>query len=149
MRRNARNREKCEYSGDDGMKSSAPTRCASIAITAALATALFAPQVHAADAIDPVETRRALIALLAAANDPIPRTSLCHEIYGRRGSTTVKELLAMRMAYPYDGSNVIEGHCQQAHCTVTVRHAAGEDVASAILQFAVKRGKAQVDRFSA
>lgn len=93
-------------------------------------------------------TRKALTALLAAANDPIPRSSSCHEghgAYGQPGPATVKDLLAMRMAYLYAGSNVIEGHCEQAQqCTVSIRHAAGEDVASASITFAVKTGKAQV-----
>jgi len=97
---------------------------------------------------NPEATRKALTALLAAANDPIPRTSSCHEgqgAYGQTGPATVKDLLAMRMAYLYAGSNVIEGHCEQSQqCTVSIRHAAGEDVASASITFAVKAGKAQV-----
>lgn len=97
---------------------------------------------------DPEATRKALTALLAAANDSIPRTSSCHEgqgAYGQTGPATVKDLLAMRMAYLYAGSNVIEGQCDQARqCTVSIRHAAGEDVASASITFAVKAGKAQV-----
>lgn len=97
---------------------------------------------------NPEATRKALTALLAAANDPIPRTSSCHEghgVYGQPGPATVKDLLAMRMAYLYAGSNVIEGQCKQARqCTVSIRHTAGEDVASASITFAVKAGKAQV-----
>ena len=51
----------------------------------------------------------------------------------------------MRMAYLYAGSNVIESHCEQSQqCTVSIRHAAGEDVASASITFAVKAGKARV-----
>ena len=96
---------------------------------------------------NPEATRKALTALLAAANDPIPRTSSCHEghgVYGQSGPATVKDLLAMRMAYLYAGSNVIEGHCEQSQqCTVSIRHAAGEDVASVSITFAVKAGKAQ------
>lgn len=96
---------------------------------------------------NPEATRKALTALLAAANDPIPRTSSCHEgqgAYGQTGPATVKDLLAMRMAYLYAGSNVIEGHCEQSQqCTVSIRHAAGEDVASVSITFAVKAGKAQ------
>ena len=97
---------------------------------------------------DPEATRKALTALLAAANDSIPRTSSCHEgqgAYGQTGPATVKDFLAMRMAYLYAGSNVVEGRCEQQHkCTVSIRHAAGEDVASASITFAVKAGKAQV-----
>lgn len=96
---------------------------------------------------NPEATRKALTALLAAANDPIPRTSSCHEgqgAYGQTGPATVKDLLSMRMAYLYAGSNVIEGHCEQSQqCTVSIRHAAGEDVASVSITFAVKAGKAQ------
>ena len=96
---------------------------------------------------NPEATRKALTALLAAANDPIPRTTSCHEgqgAYGQTGPATVKDLLSMRMAYLYAGSNVIEGHCEQSQqCTVSIRHAAGEDVASVSITFAVKAGKAQ------
>ena len=70
----------------------------------------------------PEATRKALTVLLAAANDPIPRTSSCHEgqgTYGQTGPATVKDLLAMRMAYLYADSNVIEGHCEQSQqCTL-------------------------------
>ena len=97
---------------------------------------------------NPEATRKALTALLASANDPIPRTSSCHEGrggYGQPGPATVKDLLAMRMAYLYAGSNVVEGRCEQARqCTVSIRHAAGEDVASALITFEVSAGKAQV-----
>ena len=96
---------------------------------------------------DPEATRKALTALLAAANDPIPRTSSCHEgqgAYGQTGPATVKDFLAMRMAYLYAGSNVVEGRFEQAQqCTVSIRHAAGEDVASVVIFFKLRDGKAR------
>lgn len=96
---------------------------------------------------NPEATRKALTALLAAANNPIPRTSSCYEghgVYGQLGPATVKDLLAMRMAYLYAGSNVIEGHCEQAQqCTVSIRRAAGEDVASIVIFFKLRHGKAR------
>ncbi|RYF46666.1 MAG: hypothetical protein EOO27_38905 [Comamonadaceae bacterium] len=124
------------------------TLCAAIALGCALA----APPALAADtapgaaaAADPVATQKALGALLAAANDTIPRASSCHGDFGQTGKAKVKDLLAMRMAYLYAGTNVIEGSCSKAaQCTVTIRHAAGEDVASAAISFAVSAGKARV-----
>lgn len=93
---------------------------------------------------NPETTRKALTALLAAANDPIPRSSSCSGAYGQPGPATVKNLLAMRMAYLYAGSNVIEGHCEHSQqCTVSIRHAAGEDVASVVIFFKLRDGKAR------
>lgn len=92
---------------------------------------------------NPEATHKALTALFAAANDPIPRSSSCHEGYGQPGPATVKDLLATRMAYLHAGSNVIEGRCEQARCMVSITHAAGEDVASAVIFFALRNGKAR------
>lgn len=95
-------------------------------------------------AADPVATQKALSALFAAANDAIPAASSCHGDYGQPGRAKVKDFLAMRMAYLYAGANVIEGSCDnKAQCTVSIQHAAGEDVASATISFNVSAGKAR------
>lgn len=124
--------------------------------TVALGCVLAAPASFAADAsppmaattaaaatADPVATQKALSALLAAANDAIPRASSCHGDFGQTGQARVKDLLAMRMAYLYAGTNVVEGSCQKGQCTVSINHAAGEDVASAAISFSVSGGKAR------
>lgn len=117
---------------------------AAIGLGCTLAAPAFAAGASAATAADPVATQKALSALLAAANDTIPKASSCHGDFGQAGKAKVKDLLAMRMAYLYAGTNVIEGSCSKAaQCTVTIRHAAGEDVASAAISFAVGAGKAR------
>lgn len=117
-------------------------RAAGLAAVIALGCALHAAP--AAAEANPVATQKALGSLLAAANDAIPRTSSCHGDYGQAGKARVKDLLAMRLAYLYAGTNVIEGSCNAAQqCTVAIQHAAGEDVASATITFTASGGKAR------
>ncbi|MFN4119564.1 hypothetical protein [Acidovorax sp.] len=97
----------------------------------------------ASSSADPVATQQALRALFAAANDAIPAASSCHANFGQSGRAKVKDLLAMRMAYLYAGDNVIKGNCNKAQCTLSINHAAGEDVASAAISFSVIAGKAR------
>ena len=118
--------------------------CAAIVLGCALAAPALAADATPAAPADPVATQKALSALLAAANDTIPRASSCHGDFGQTGKAKIKDLLAMRMAYLYAGTNVIEGNCSKAaQCTVTINHAAGEDVASAAISFTVSGGKAR------
>ena len=92
---------------------------------------------------DPVATQKALSALLAASNDLIPRSSSCHGDFGQPGKAKVKDLVAMRLAYLYTGSNVIEGSCTPKECSLSITHAAGEDVAAATITFALSGSKAR------
>lgn len=108
-----------------------------------VAVLLSASHVLAADQpADPIATREALVALLASSDAVIPKTSSCQGDYGQRGRVRVKHLLAMQLAYLYAGENVIVGHCAASSCKVTINHAAGEDVSSAIIEFRLKGGKA-------
>jgi hypothetical protein len=57
----------------------------------------------------------------------------------------------MQLAYLYRGKNVIKGRCRgagNARCSLTISHAFGEDVSSALISFDVKNGKAQVETLS-
>ncbi|MFY3386245.1 hypothetical protein [Paracidovorax sp. MALMAid1276] len=117
--------------------------------TVLLGGALIAPAIGgptstvASSSADPVSTQKALRALFAAANDSIPAASSCHGNFGPSGQAKVKDLLAMRMAYLYAGVNVIEGGCSITQCAVSIKHAAGEDVASAVISFNISAGKAR------
>ncbi len=114
--------------------------------TAALfCSALTSPSFSfgASTAVDPTATQKALSALFAAANDNIPSASSCHGNFGQVGRAKVRDMLAMQMAYLYAGTNVIQGHCSDARCTVKINHTAGEDVASAAISFSLNAGKAR------
>jgi hypothetical protein len=95
-------------------------------------------------AADPSQTTKALSLLLAEANTPIPESSSCQGNFGNTGRSTVKDLLAMSLAYLYSGKNVINGHCLSKRCTVSITHAAGEDVSSTTISFALRRNKASI-----
>ena len=99
---------------------------------------------HASDhEADPRATTQALTALLGAANDTIPATaSTCQGAHGQAGPLRVKDLLALRLGYLYAGQNIIVGSCTGGRCKLSITHAAGEDVASAVIHFRVRRGKA-------
>lgn len=91
---------------------------------------------------DPVATRKALAALLASSNAVISNTSTCNGDYGQRGQPTIKDMLATQLAYLYTGENIIEGKCASGFCSITIRHAAGEDISSATIEFSVRKGNA-------
>lgn len=91
---------------------------------------------------DPIATRKALAVLLASSNAAIPNTSTCTGDYGQRGQPTIKDLLAMQLAYLYAGENTIEGKCASGSCSITIKHAAGEDVSSATIEFGIRKGSA-------
>ena len=92
---------------------------------------------------DPRATTQALTALLGAANDTIPaRASTCQGAHSQAGPLRVKDLLALRLEYLYAGQNLIVGSCAGGRCKLSITHAAGEDVASAVIHFRVRQGKA-------
>jgi hypothetical protein len=106
--------------------------------------AVPAAATHADDAADPVRTRAALTALLAAANDAIPANSSCAGDYGQPGRPTVKDLLGVELAALHGGDNVVSGECRpDGRCQLTIRHASGDDVSAAEIRFAIHHGKAQ------
>jgi|WetSurMetagenome_2_1015567.scaffolds.fasta_scaffold845233_1 hypothetical protein len=96
----------------------------------------------AAPSADPVATREAVAALLASSNVAIPSTSTCQGDYGQHGQPRIRDLLAVQLAYLNAGQNVIEGKCVAGACSVSFRHAAGEDVSSATIEFSVLKGRA-------
>ncbi|RZJ49140.1 MAG: hypothetical protein EON49_27350 [Acidovorax sp.] len=92
---------------------------------------------------DPIATHQALNALLAAANDTIPaKVSTCQGHDAHTRALKVRDLLAMRLAYLHTGQNIIAGSCMGMQCHVSITHAAGEDVASAVVHFRVHKGRA-------
>lgn len=93
-------------------------------------------------AADPERTREALGALLAVSAQPIPVRSTCAEAAAPKGLWRVGDLLAVRLAYLDRGANVVEGACRAHRCEVVIRHAAGEDVASAQIRFERRQGRA-------
>jgi hypothetical protein len=97
-------------------------------------------------AADPAATREALAALLVASNDAIPSRSSCAGSYGQAGRATVKDLLSVQFASLYRGENVVDGRCERdgGRCTLTIRHANGDDLSSARISFTARHGKAQV-----
>jgi|CXWL01.1.fsa_nt_gi hypothetical protein len=102
-------------------------------------------QLHAKSTpIDPQASSKALGLLLAASNSLIPESSSCQGNYGQTGKATVKDLLAIQLAYLYAGKNVIQGNCSSKQCAVTITHASGDDVSSAIITFNLKQGKASI-----
>jgi hypothetical protein len=97
---------------------------------------------------DPDATREALVALFAAASEPISPGSSCAGDYLTGPDPTVGDLLAMQMAYLYKGDNVVAGACDgagEAQCTVSVRHSAGESHFSATIRFRAREGMAMPD----
>lgn len=94
--------------------------------------------------VDPLATGRALNALLAQSNAVIAKTSTCHAEFGQKGPVRVRHLLAARLAYLYNGENTIQGHCDAQSCTLSINHAAGEDVASITIGFKLVRGRANI-----
>ena len=94
--------------------------------------------------VDPIASSKALGALLAASNTLIPESSSCQGNYGQSGKAAVKDLLAIQLAYLYSGKNAIQGNCTSKRCTVTITHASGEDVSSAIIMFDLAHGKASI-----
>ena len=57
----------------------------------------------------------------------------------------------MQLAYLYRGKNVIKGACRgnsDTQCSLTISHAFGEDVSSAVVSFKLKDGKVQVETLS-
>lgn len=107
--------------------------------------ALATSQVQASSAaVDPIETSKALSALFATSNTFIPESSTCQGSYGQPGRATVKDLLAIQLAYLYSGKNAIRGSCAEKRCTVTVTHTLGEDVSSAVITFRLAQGKASI-----
>lgn len=95
-----------------------------------------------AEEADPVATREALAALMASSNSPIPENSTCHGNYGQSAKPTVKDLIAMQLAYLYAGENTIEGRCLADSCAITIKHASGEDRSSATITFKLRHGRA-------
>jgi hypothetical protein len=104
-----------------------------------LSSYIFSAEEHSAD---PIATRKALAALLASSNAAIPNMSTCGGNYGESGQPTIKDMLAMQLAYLYAGDNTIEGKCASNSCLITIRHAAGEDVSSVTIEFGVQKGRA-------
>jgi hypothetical protein len=95
-------------------------------------------------AVDPVATRAALVALLAAANEAIPANSSCAGAYGQPGRATIKDLLSVQLASLYRGDNTVSGRCSaDGRCQLTVRHAFEDDVSAAEISFTAQRGKAR------
>lgn len=93
---------------------------------------------------DPNATAKALRALLAVSNAEIPASSSCQGHYGP-WKATVKDLLAIQLAYMYPGGNyLIQGNCRSGQCAVIIDRRAGEDVSSATITFDKVHGKASV-----
>ncbi|HEY9097264.1 MAG TPA: hypothetical protein VIN38_00190 [Thiobacillus sp.] len=96
----------------------------------------------AADSGHPNDTAAALQALLAASNQTIPESSTCHGTYFPGRQATVKDLVAVQLAYLQSGDNVISGSCTKQKCSLEIRHANGEDVSYASIAFDVRNGAA-------
>lgn len=94
--------------------------------------------------VDPRATSHALNALLTLSNAVIAKSSTCHADYGQKGPARVRHLLAMRMAYLYNGENTIHGRCDAQRCSVVISHAAGEDLASTTIRFDLVQGRASI-----
>jgi hypothetical protein len=93
---------------------------------------------------DPVTTSQALALLLSASNASIPESSSCYGSYGQTGKATVKDLLAVQLAYLYSGKNIVQGSCTPKRCSISITHASGEDVSSATIKFGRTHGKADI-----
>ncbi len=94
----------------------------------------------AANAADREQTLEPLRHLLQAASRPIPPASSCQGQHGQQGAPRLRDLLASRLAYLHRGDNAITGACTSQRCELEIRHAAGEDVASAVISFEVEGG---------
>jgi hypothetical protein len=125
-----------------------PEKYSSCFAAAMLAIAISGSAHAATHAAGPVATSKALNALLAVSNDVIPQSSSCHGDYGQEGAATVKDLLAMQLAYLYSGKNTIKGDCTATQCNLSIAHAAGEDMSSAVIKFKLARGKAKTSTLS-
>ena len=91
--------------------------------------------------IDPLETEKALNALFRHGDQIIPESSSCYDRYADTETPTINNLLAMNLAYLYDGANAIRGACVENKCIIRITHAAGEDVFSTTIYFALKQGR--------
>jgi hypothetical protein len=91
-------------------------------------------------------TTEALRALFAMSNAVIPASSTCQAQYGQTGKATVKDLMAVQLAYMYPGGQyVIQGNCHAGQCAVAIyRRGREEDVSSAHIVFNTVRGKARI-----
>lgn len=96
----------------------------------------------AADSGHPNDTAAALRTLLAASNQAIPKSSTCHGTYFPGRLATVKDLVAIQLAYLQSGANVISGACTEQTCSLEIRHANGEDVSYASISFHARDGVA-------
>ncbi len=104
--------------------------------------ALCAAGNAAADSGHPNETALAFRALLASSNQSIPKSSTCHGTYFSGRQATVKDLIAVQLAYLQSGENVISGSCTKQKCSLEIRHANGEDMSYASIAFDVRNGAA-------
>jgi hypothetical protein len=109
---------------------------------AALMSLIIALPISIAESVEPDNTVKALNALLAASNDRIVRSSTCFGAYGQDGAPTIRDLLAVQLAYLYRGENAIVGSCVESKCQISITHAFGEDVSSATITFNQKRQRA-------
>jgi hypothetical protein len=86
-------------------------------------------------------SQKAVSALLAVSDEPIPAGSTCHGVFGGEGPPRVRDLLAMELATFSRGKNTLVGACKvgatgrpQA-CQVTITHEFGEEASSAQIRF--------------
>lgn len=123
----------------------APSRLLHIALVGFVSV----PSLAGGSPHDPVQTRKALTALMEVANEPIPKESPCMGHYGTHEPPRIKDLLSMPLAYLDTGENRITGTVEdlgqgEQLCTLLITHAKGEDVASTQIRFKLHRGKALV-----
>lgn len=109
-----------------------------------LALGLAWPAWAAPEAANPEDTSKALQALFAIANEPIPKSSTCFGVYGPGGPPKVRDFLAVQFAALGGGANTVAGKCSASRCEVSLRHAAGEDVSSADVRFELLWGRADL-----
>jgi hypothetical protein len=127
------------------------TQRASWIIPIALQLCLSLPGLASQSQGNPDRTLPVLKALLDSSDQLIPAGSSCDGKYGNQGPARISDLLATQLAYLYRGKNVIKGACRGSgdpRCSVTISHAFGEDVSSAVLSFNLKDGKVQVETLS-
>ncbi|RUS66543.1 hypothetical protein CUZ56_01823 [Saezia sanguinis] len=89
---------------------------------------------------DPLQTEPALNILLRHTDMVIPPASSCYGHYADVSQPTLGNLLATQLAYLYKGDNIIAGACLQEKCRIHITHAAGEDLFSTTIYFAVEQG---------
>ena len=86
-------------------------------------------------------SQKAVSALLAASDEPIPSESTCHGVFGGEGPPRVRDLLAMELATFSRGKNTLVGTCKAGGtgrpqaCRVTIAHEFGEEASSAEIRF--------------